>query len=551
MKIINKNPSETRFQEAKPVRPSSAKTKWTKDTHTATFKSAGGFDGVHMGTYEGTETYTHSDTTGYILDKNGNKYDVSARTREGDSGYISGGARDYYVTIYLTEDRGISFHGYSALFSTPHGTNIISDLEHGYYLEDYIARNAEFMSVPSELKEIVAQLKAAGNKDALSYDGLKAKAVADKGAKFDTQYVPITRTSAGEGYWLARIQNGKVQCYKKDYVGSKNPDGSVREDPYNYEDIPFRQTISSNYDKETSKTTYEYYELEGKTQLNEVIARKFNINGYTVADFEGVKFEFTLIEPSYRSSYTRTYGFNDSHYLALDTKSNKLVLVEVTKNKQGNPVREVKEITDDYFRINSINLASTDFSKLVLEAYQAWYERKWNTEKAEKIAAIADRIYSDPDNKRYMGYWDNHRNPNYINKSDALYRAKSEYSSYLSKAKQKTSVTWEEFTETVKSMPAGGNEKAAEVIEDKLEKEDPVKTAVVKKSRTGTPVKLDQEVIDKMTAWHNGTRRQNVGACSDAKLKTNYKACKQLGFEKEAEILKKEAEARNLDFTNI
>ena len=54
-----------------------------------------------------------------------------------------------------------------------------------------------------------------------------------------------------------------------------------------------------------------------------------------------------------------------------------------------------------------------------------------------------------------------------------------------------------------------------------------------------------------MTAWHNGTRRQNVGACSDAKLKTNYKACKQLGFEKEAEILKKEAEARNLDFTNI
>lgn len=52
---------------------------------------------------------------------------------------------------------------------------------------------------------------------------------------------------------------------------------------------------------------------------------------------------------------------------------------------------------------------------------------------------------------------------------------------------------------------------------------------------------------DKMKAWHEGRRKQNVGAMSDAKLKFNYAVCKELEFDKEMEILQKEATKRNIE----
>ena len=63
----------------------------------------------------------------------------------------------------------------------------------------------------------------------------------------------------------------------------------------------------------------------------------------------------------------------------------------------------------------------------------------------------------------------------------------------------------------------------------------------------------------KMDAWHAGTRKQNVGAMSDAKLKMNYKVCQAKGYDKEMDILKAEADKRGIviesftyeDFTNI
>ena len=50
----------------------------------------------------------------------------------------------------------------------------------------------------------------------------------------------------------------------------------------------------------------------------------------------------------------------------------------------------------------------------------------------------------------------------------------------------------------------------------------------------------------KMDAWHNGTRRQNVANCSDAKLKLNYEICRRKGYTKEMRLLKAEADKRGL-----
>jgi hypothetical protein len=52
---------------------------------------------------------------------------------------------------------------------------------------------------------------------------------------------------------------------------------------------------------------------------------------------------------------------------------------------------------------------------------------------------------------------------------------------------------------------------------------------------------------DKMKAWHEGRRKQNIGAMSDTKLEMNYRICVQQGYEKEARELMKEATKRNLD----
>ena len=55
----------------------------------------------------------------------------------------------------------------------------------------------------------------------------------------------------------------------------------------------------------------------------------------------------------------------------------------------------------------------------------------------------------------------------------------------------------------------------------------------------------------KMDAWHNGTRKQNVSSCSDAKLKINYNICKSKGYDKEAAELKKEADSRGLALESL
>ena len=56
---------------------------------------------------------------------------------------------------------------------------------------------------------------------------------------------------------------------------------------------------------------------------------------------------------------------------------------------------------------------------------------------------------------------------------------------------------------------------------------------------------------DKMKAWHDGTRKQNLSNCSDAKLKMNYKVCKELGYDKECEMIEDEAKKRNLTLESL
>ena len=63
----------------------------------------------------------------------------------------------------------------------------------------------------------------------------------------------------------------------------------------------------------------------------------------------------------------------------------------------------------------------------------------------------------------------------------------------------------------------------------------------------------DAELLDegltpqeKMDAWHEGNRRENIKACGDRKLATYIKICKNSGYDKEANIIRQEFERRGI-----
>lgn len=99
--------------------------------------------------------------------------------------------------------------------------------------------------------------------------------------------------------------------------------------------------------------------------------------------------------------------------------------------------------------------------------------------------------------------------------------------------KQEQEEVKQEFDQDAKQNPAASN--------------DPNQgNAVVKLSKS----EFDK-ALTKMTDWHEGKRKQNVGACSPKKLQMYYKVCKQLGFDTEANILADEMAKKNVPLPNL
>lgn len=128
------------------------------------------------GTYDEDVKYADYDYEGYIYDKEGNKYNFVANLTTSDAGRIVGGATDYYVTIFYNNTK-LSWHGYTAVFSSSYYTDIIDDLAKGFYLEDYCAKYPNARSGEDIVKSLSENGDAnppdyrvtAKNKDSSSY----------------------------------------------------------------------------------------------------------------------------------------------------------------------------------------------------------------------------------------------------------------------------------------------------------------------------------------------------------------------------------------------
>ena len=434
------------------------------------------------------DTYIDHTGNGYIMDKTGREYPVSASISQEDAGRIAGGSTSYYVTIYFPgvvgkdgKEAFYSVKGYTAIFSKGDNTGCVSDIQNGYYLEDYIAKyNSHDHNLPQELYD---ELVSRADANAVSYDAQKKAKADEKQAAFDKQYKGLSSKGIE-----CEIKNGEVIAKNLQY-----------------------------YNDETS--SYDEYAAP-KNIIDKAVAL-FEINGYTFKDFEGATF---IAKPD------KDYNLD----IRFDTKSGEIIAFE----KHGSRMSKV-DFDRVSARIENIKIDKTyPFGKLIMKTVSD----KAGTQSAfittDNIAKQINKIWGRGSSwGTHTGYSDTafslgtpESEMRHI-RSNVRRHAIEELKAEFAKMKNPDSFTYEALKEVINLLPK------KELANSAAEK--PAET-------TTTEFKANPVAVQKMTAWHNGERKQNVGACSDAKLKMYYNTCKSLGFETEMNVLKAEAESRGL-----
>lgn len=441
------------------------------------------------------DTYVDHNGNGYIMDKTGREYPVSASITQGDAGRIAGGSTNYYVTIYFPgivgkdgKEAYYRVEGYTAIFSEGSNTRCVDDIQAGYYLEDYLAKYGYGSWRGNLPQELYDELVSRADANAVSYDAQKKARADEKQAAFDKQY----RGLNGNG----------ISCEIKD--------GNVIAKALRY------------YNDETK----DYDEYEAPKNILDKATALFEINGYTFKDFEGATF---TARPK------ADYGI-DVRY---DTKTGEIAAFE----KHGSRTSKV-DFDRVGVKIENIKIDKTSpFGKLIMKTVSD----KAGTQSAfittSNIAKQINKIWGRGSSGwgTGTGYDDTvfglgtpEGEMRHI-RANVRRHAIEELKAEFAKMKNPDSFTYAALKEVIELLPK--KELANEYTGAAVEK--PAET-------TTTEFKANPVAVQKMTAWHNGERKQNVGACSDAKLKMYYNTCKSLGFETEMNVLKAEAESRGL-----
>lgn len=93
--------------------------------------------------------------------------------------------------------------------------------------------------------------------------------------------------------------------------------------------------------------------------------------------------------------------------------------------------------------------------------------------------------------------------------------------------------------------------KGTKRVDDEDYYNDPPMTkseAIRKLDKTG---RIYWEAQQKMDAWHEGKRNENIKACSDAKLIMFYEICSNKKYRDELEAIENEAQRRGWTFKKI
>ena len=492
------------INEAKTPRPSGWSRKNTKKRKVSNKYLAGDIYDRTSGTYTQEDEYSDSNYEGFIFDKEGNEYKVYGYSTQGDAGRIAGGSTSYKVVI-SGNDLKIALTGYIAIFSNGSGESIIPDIEAGYYLEDYLAKNKTAIS--SSKTDKIEELIAAGDVNTKSYNTNKKEKQENKDLAFAKRYVQFN------------------------FVNYECPTSSSE------------TFINIGLLRKADDT-------EQMNKLKEIIT----------------PFIEKLLEGSFKLDMDKLYGLKlgiawdvemtDKYNIkpAIDVKTKNLVYIKTDSKIKKDEVKYVSTILDTPVTLRlpkTISCRYKDASielQEILNEVSKQFKAKNKKSKASWIKDKSDSYYSEYTNP----YWGTRK----YTRAQANELAKSAWETFMAKHDTEfmkdrndwLSIDVETLSEYISKINADYEVKAKT---PDTSVNDLPETEIVEKPTRGKNTVLNNAAksaaYDKMKAWHDGTRKQNVGAMSDAKLKHNYSVCKELGFEKEMEILQIEADKRQIN----
>ena len=474
--------------------------------------------------YKDKFKYYRGEGNGYITDKDGNYYDVNTSSWSSDTGRIAGGTMNYSVVIKNVKGQDLSFYGYSAIFSSPSHADIVSDIENGMYLEDFIAKHWGCLRCKDE-KEI-EELKDKGDAKAKTYKAEKEASKEQKKREFFERYLILQKDIS------FKIENGEIKFeYWQPNTRKKEDKPEKSKYDLRRENFPTEDAYKEAYNKlEKLWADYEnkYKELDNKVfdtfrpfcekKLKELFKTDLD-------DLNGLMFG---VKPANKDWHDE---------IALDLKDKKLVVLTDYSKKIGTTDFKVnKEAVADIKFYPTARLDKRNPSEFLKNLFKKASEAYLKLNGRQKTKYIEDHW------KEYYSYYGNSFNDNKTSvKGDARKRAEADFFKDLEKHNFDSN-RWD-ISFDVAFLK--------DFIDEKLSVK-PDEISSEKSSETKIDVSKARKVQEpKMDAWHNGTRKQNVTSCSDAKLKLNYEICKDKGYTKEMEILKKEANARGLTLESL
>ena len=510
------------------------KYKRTERKETVHFRSSDMYDTKDPG-YNDEFLYFDGSGNGYIKDKQGHVYDVVTFERNGDAGAIAGGSHDYFVTIKKANGKD-DFHvrGWVAIMSKGRNTNCIGDIKAGYYLEDYIAKYwNKYDDKDGKFKELAEK----GDKNAKAYEDQKAEKVQQKKYEFDSRYVVVPDNLSWDildgkftirGLNLTNASIKELENKRTEWLRQNNLKSFEEEAKSNPEYQKLNAAVYNGYN-ELKSLIMSVLEPVLLNKLQEVFKTKDlnSLSGLTGSFVYDKQYMLGKKEHGYRA-------------LAIDTKKKQFVVIHTGDRKilDGNIDIQLNDIISIYK-----SEASEKMMDLFKKVSDAWH--KANARKqGEYVKNNWEKIYYASAGG-YIGKYSK-------TKSQAKAEAKEEFEqlvkdmdfNYNGKNKFTYSLS------LVQTYVEGDMEPDAQPIKNPLENPEQKE-----KKERGKDTKMskgaNKAAYEKMKAWHEGTRKQNLSNCSDAKLKMNYKVCKELGYEKEMEQIEDEANKRNLQLESL
>ena len=484
-----------------------------------TYRGGDIYDTV-SGTYEQEDTYYKGDGNGYIMNKDGKVFDVIATQWNEDCGAIAGGTLRMTVAIKRVLFDGkedITLSGYHGLFSSPSSKSfatLISDLEDGSYLEDYLAKHIKDVVTHNEqILEEIKNIAANGDVNASTSAKEKQYKKEEKIIKFNLRYLKLPKLInfkiTDEGVKLNTTIDGTLENVS-DNRKIRSLNANIR-----VNDIPEDEV------KEIKKKFYDACQKAGeivKPYVERKLIETFKVS--TIYDLIGI------------SGYINCdLGFYNK--VAIDTKENKFVVVDVEKNKviNENPKFEIGDVIYVYKK----DKLSDTVVQLFTDASEAYIKLNKRT-KTKYIDDNWQSIY----NEENRGWYSKS-----ITKTEAKKKAEHAFNSMIAahdwnKVEGKISFPFDFIKDSIK-----GN--VTEIEDDEIKNNE--KSTSIEK--TSAYIKAKQEAVDKMTKWHNGERGFNIKSASASKLKLNYKVCKELGFDEEANKIKAVADQKGVVLESV